>query len=95
VFEGAGDDTADLAELMSIIGADQCTVTDGPQDYEDIAYVGDWEIRTDCAGTGASLVGVVAGPEDGSFTIWVGVQLVTDADFDALDQILNSFVVFR
>jgi hypothetical protein len=36
---------------------------------------------------------VVAAPEDGSFTVFVGVQLTSDADFEALDRILASFVV--
>ena len=37
--------------------------------------------------------GVVAAPEDESFTVFVGVQLTVDADFEALDRILASFVV--
>jgi hypothetical protein len=39
------------------------------------------------------LAGIVAGPEDRSFTVLVLVQMVTDADLEALDRILNSFVV--
>jgi serine protease Do len=66
---------------------------DGQEAYEDALYVGVWEVRGGCSGTGSAVAGIVAGPEDGSFTIVVLVQMVTDADLDALDHILQSFVV--
>jgi serine protease Do len=93
-FEGGGDDSAVLSGFMSDIGADvACPESDGQEPYEDALYVGVWEVRGGCSGTGSAVAGIVAGPEDGSFTIVVLVQMVTDADLDALDHILSSFVV--
>jgi serine protease Do len=88
------DHEAELAAMMASSGAtEDCGETEGVAPYEDVLYTGVFEVRYDCAGTGGALAGIVAGPEDRSFTVLVLVQMVTDADLEALDRILNSFVV--
>jgi serine protease Do len=85
---------ATLTSLLEGLGASEaCPNATGREDYSDALYTGRYELLTACEGTDASFAGVVASPEDGSFTVFVGVQLTADADFEALDRILASFVV--
>jgi serine protease Do len=85
---------ATLTALLDGVGASSaCPDATEREDYSDALYTGRYELRTGCEGTDASFAGVVAAPEDGSFTVFVGVQLTVDADFEALDRILASFVV--
>jgi serine protease Do len=90
--QGDLDFSSELAGMMEGISAD-CPETDGEQPYEDALYSGVWEVRYGCAGTETAIAGIVAGPEDASFTVLVLVQMVTEPDLDALDHILQSFVV--
>jgi serine protease Do len=85
---------ATLTALLDGVGASgACPNATGREDYSDALYTGRYELLTGCEGTEASFAGVVAAPEDGSFTVFVGVQLTVEADFEALDRILASFVV--
>ncbi|MBA2624987.1 MAG: trypsin-like peptidase domain-containing protein, partial [Acidimicrobiia bacterium] len=85
---------ATLTGLLDGIGATAaCPEATGREDYSDALYTGRYELLTGCDGGDAAFAGVVAAPADGSFTAFVGVQLVTAADFDALDRILASFVI--
>ncbi len=68
-------------------------VYEGRFDYEDNAYVGLYDFYSDCGDIGSSLINVVAFPADYAYIVWVQTQIVTDADLDALDHILNSFFV--
>jgi serine protease Do len=82
--------------LDSVVGpgtaiGDACT-SEGREPYEDAIYRGRMEILNDCAGTASSIAAIAAGPEDGTFTVLVIVQLVSEADFEALDQVIATFV---
>jgi serine protease Do len=85
---------ATLTALLDGLGASTaCPDATEREDYSDALYTGRKEVLNGCEGTNSSFAGVVAAPEDGSFTVFVGVQLTSDADFEALDRILASFVV--
>jgi serine protease Do len=87
------DDAALVAELTAT-AAENCTDA-GSEPYEDALYVGVIQYYSSCGSSdsNASVVGISAGPEDGSFTALVYVQLATDADLDALDHIIDTFVI--
>ena len=87
------NDATLTALLDGLRASEKCPNATGREDYSDALYTGRYEILTGCEGTDASFAGVVAAPEDGSFTVFVGVQLTVEADFEALDRILASFVV--
>jgi len=90
----ANDPNGTLDALLEGIGAlEACPESLGRNDYDDGLYFGSWEQLNGCDGTGASFVGIVASPEGKEFTVFVGVQLVIEADYEALDQIISSFVV--
>lgn len=80
--------TAD--ELLDLAGMTDCT-SEGRQDYDDGAYVGRFETFAGCAGTSTSTIAVAAFPADGDFGVLVVVQVVSEADLAALDEILRTF----
>ena len=72
--------------------SDSC-VYEGRFEYEDPAYSGLYDLYGDCSDAGSNVINIVAFPPDNAFIIWVQTQIVTDADLDALDHILDSFYV--
>ncbi|MEZ5217190.1 MAG: hypothetical protein R2715_11565 [Ilumatobacteraceae bacterium] len=80
-------------ELLDLAApADACTSI-GREPYDDGYFTGQFETWSSCGGTDAAMVIVAAYPPDGSYGVLVVVQVVTDADLEALDQILRSFMV--
>jgi serine protease Do len=71
---------------------DECTYS-GREEYDDGVYVGAYDLYADCGPTGSSVVSTVAMPEDGAFLVWVVVQIVSDADIEALGRIIDTFQV--
>jgi len=71
---------------------DECTY-DSRNDYSDALYTGKYDVWTNCGGRDTALLVVAFTPEDGSFLGMVQVQVVSEADLEALDRILDSFVV--
>ncbi|MBI5089722.1 MAG: trypsin-like peptidase domain-containing protein [Actinobacteria bacterium] len=83
--------TAD--ELLDLASTDEC-VSEGRVDYDDGLWYGRYESFTNCGGTGATSIVVAAFDDEGTYGVLVAVQVVTDADLVALDEILNSFDIF-
>jgi serine protease Do len=69
-----------------------CT-SSGKQDYDDGVYTGRFEVWESCGGTDTSILTVSASPSDGAFVILVLVQIVTEADLEAVDRIIETFFV--
>lgn len=85
---GAGD----IGAVLDQAAPSDC-ISQGRDTYEDPLYSGEFEYFTDCGGTDTVFLTVAATPEDGSYLIRVFVQAVEPRDLDAMDQILNTFVV--
>ena len=95
--------SAELAERASIevllqsisddIGLDTACEYAGRFDYSDALYTGQYDLYRDCDGKGVFYISLAALPEDGSFLISVQVQLLTQADAEVLDRVLDSFIV--
>lgn len=66
---------------------------EGRFDYSDPLYTGVYDLYSDCGGEGVVEIVLTAVPENRNFVILVVIQVVTDADLDALDNILNTFFV--
>ena len=79
------------ADYYSFI-TDNC-VDEGRQDYDDGLYTGIYQLFSGCAGTDTQNALISAGQPGGEFEMLVRVQLVTDADLDALDRIVQTFQV--
>jgi serine protease Do len=85
---------SELELLDPLVGplSGSCTYS-GRHPYSDALYTGQYDLYTDCGGVGATYVVVGARPADGAFSVRVQVQANSDRDFQALDRILDSFVV--
>jgi serine protease Do len=95
IFFGASESLGDswsLEDLLDYHGFPEACVDGGRDAYDDGLYAGLWDIWDSCGGTDSSIINVAAQPADGSFIMLVQVQVVTDADLDALDQALATFV---
>jgi serine protease Do len=86
---GAQDPVATIADFAP--GEGECATDDGLAPYDDGTFVGQFQIWSDCGGLPTTYVVVAASPADGSVTAVVAVQLTSEADLDALDQIFATF----
>ncbi len=73
--------------------SDSCTY-DGRSDYSDELYTGAYDSYSNCGGTGTSFLVLVVEPESQGVLIILQVQMVTAADQEALQRILESFIYF-
>lgn len=78
--------------LLAMFNQNAC-VSQGRQPYHDPLYTGTIEFFAHCGGTTTARAIVVARPAGNPFAAVVDMQLVTDADLQALDQVMNTFVV--
>lgn len=95
MFFGASVQLADFSqdELLDFFDySDSCTYG-GRDVYEDDLYTGSYDLWQECGGTDTIYIVVSAKPESNAYSIVVSIQVVTDADLAALDQILATFVV--
>jgi serine protease Do len=81
--------TTDLLDAFDY--GESCTF-DNRYEYPDPVYTGFYDLWTNCDGTGTLLVVLGVEPEDGSYLALVVVQVVSEADLDALDRIMDSFI---
>jgi len=101
IFFGASDDLAQLGgyvQLLDILRPEfiQDCDLDGRYEYEDVLYRGRYDLFTNCGGSEGSLFMVLtAVPVDDptEYLILLEVQIVNDADLEAVDRILESFEV--
>ena len=82
---------ADHDDVLGLITPD-CIDT-GVEDFatSDGVFAGRWQFFTDCGGTDTALVSVAASPADGGLVVRMLVQVVNDADVEALDRAIGSF----
>lgn len=82
----------DILNLDSFDYSASCTY-DTRYDYSDPVYTGKYDLWTDCGDSGAIFIVLAVLPEDLSYFVLVNVLVITDADLDALDHVLDSFIV--
>ncbi|NCC32816.1 MAG: serine protease [Chloroflexia bacterium] len=96
VFIGASQQLAQemsVTDLLDQNSFSQSCTYEGRDSYSDGLYTGFFDTWTNCGGTDTVLLVVAFEPEDGSFLGLVQVQVVTEADLEALDRILDTFIV--
>lgn len=95
MFFGASTSLADVYTVDTLLDdqnfTDQCTF-DGRTPYSDELYDGAYDVYVNCGGADTLFVVVAAEPPSGSFIMLIQVVVVSDADLEALDAILASFV---
>jgi serine protease Do len=100
VFFGVSDDVATLAGYIELLDAYResfsldCEYA-GREKYEDSAFEGSYDVYTGCSGSSNTLVVMAARPQvyQTSMLVSVFVNIMTDADIAALDEILRTFDV--
>ncbi len=96
VFFGASVDLLDEVEPGDLLNlsdfSDECTYDD-TYDYEDAIYAGWYDLWLNCGGTDTTFLVLEAYPPEEDFVVLVQIQIVTDADLEALDMILATFDV--
>jgi serine protease Do len=100
VFFGVSDDLAKLvgyAQMLDEYRAtfrSECTYL-GRTPYEDSAFEGAYDLFEKCGGSTNTLIVLSARPQQNktSFLVTLLVQMQTDADLQALDEILRTFDV--
>jgi serine protease Do len=94
VFFGASDVLYNRTDPGDVLdGSDfsnDCTYDDR-YDYEDAVYTGAYDVWLNCGGTDTALVELEAYADGVGLLVNVQVQVVTDADLEALDTILATF----
>ncbi|MCK4832416.1 MAG: serine protease [Anaerolineales bacterium] len=68
-------------------------VYDGRFEYDDGLYTGLYDLYADCDEVGSVIVELAAVPDHRGFIILIQIQAITDADLEALDRILATFMV--
>ena len=92
-FKASSDLGATDVELLDQIDLSSDCQFDSRQAYSDQLYSGQYDIWSNCGGAGTTYVVLTAVPADSAFVILLEVQLISDADGEAFQEILNSFVV--
>jgi hypothetical protein len=85
------DEEAGFLDSLTDYSSD-CTY-DGRYEYDDGLYTGLYDRYTECGGVGSQIINIVAVPEGREFIAWVQTQVTSEADLEALDRIIDSFVV--
>ncbi len=94
VFIGASDrlpfeSPEEVLEASSF--GDEC-VLESTRPYDDGVYRGAFDLYIDCGAERSVFVNLVAEPADGSFLVLVQLVAVSDADWNALATILDTFL---
>lgn len=100
VFFGVSDDLAKLvgyAQMLDEYRASfrsECTYN-GRSQYSDSAFEGAYDLFTKCGGSTSTLIVLSARPQQNktSFLVTLMVQMQSEADLQALDEILRTFDV--
>ncbi|MEX1206987.1 MAG: S1C family serine protease [Acidimicrobiia bacterium] len=66
---------------------------EGRQDYDDGLYTGRYDVYSNCGPEGSMFLAIAAEPADRAFLVLVEIVLVTEADVEATDTIIATFVV--
>lgn len=100
MFFGVTDDIARLGGYVQVLDLyrdsfrDICTF-ESRNDYADSVYEGQYDVFSDCDGSGNVFVVLSARPinDPTAFLVVLQVNIMTDADLDALDHIYQTFDV--
>lgn len=96
VFFGASGDLSNRETVTSILDSQDFSFAcsyDARNDYSDALYNGAYDVWTDCDGTDTLFVVLAAETPGSDVLMMLQIVVVTDADLEALDKILSSFVV--
>ena len=92
VTDSLGNSYSEVELLDTIDYTESCEYGDRFE-YSDSLYTGLYDVWFDCGNTESIYLALVATPADRSYLIFVGIIAVTQADLEAIDTILDTFIV--
>jgi serine protease Do len=97
VFFGASTDLAGVDEddVLDVYDFSGSCSYGGRQDYEDPLYSGRFDLWQECGDGEATYIVLAVAPAERDIFILVTIQVNSEADLEALDHILNSFIVIQ
>ncbi len=94
VFFGVTDQIdLTVAEVLDNFDYNEDCTYDQRRPYEDAVYTGSYDFWYDCGSSEAMMLVLAARPADQGYLAVVMVQMLTDADLEAADEILASFIM--
>jgi serine protease Do len=90
-----GGETSDVDTLLNENSGNYDCVYDGRYEYDDGVYIGLYDLYLDCGNAASVLIELVAVPGSQQYFTYLLIQAISDADLDALDHILNTFLVLE
>lgn len=84
---------SNMGELLDFFDFSTDCTYDSRNPYEDPVFTGQYDLYTNCGGAGSTIIVLAAEPTDRSYSVILVAQALTSADFDAIDQVLNTFNV--
>jgi len=95
VFIGASDSLGETTEsMLDAERWDSSCTYQGRDDYDDNVYTGRYDLYADCGDEGSIFIVIAAEPPEGGFLIYLQIVVVSEADFDAADEIIRTFQVY-
>jgi serine protease Do len=91
----SGGEVLDMAVILDEYGGGYDCAFDGRYDYDDGVYTGLYDLYTDCGGVGSIIFELAAAPAGQQYFAFLVIQVVTEADLDALYHILDTFFVLE
>ncbi len=85
-------ETSEEELLDAFTFSDECTY-DERVDYADELYTGYYDVWSDCGEAGALYIVLAAAPESRAYLTVLGIQVLSQADLEAVDRIFASFIV--
>ena len=85
----------DTAGLLDELAEDYSCDYDGRYEYDDGVYTGLYDLYVNCGDSESVIIELSAEPDHRGFLVYLVIQAVSDADFEALQQILDTFFVFE
>jgi serine protease Do len=85
----------DTAGLLDELAEDYSCDYDGRYEYEDGVYTGLYDLYVNCGDSESIIIELAAEPDHRGFLVYLVIQAVSDADIEALQQILDTFFVYE
>ena len=87
------DEPVDIPGTLDELASEYECAYDGRSDYDDGVYAGQYDLYYDCGDAESVIIELAAAPESGDYITYLVIQAISDADLEAMDHILATFLV--
>ena len=83
------------ASLLDDLAEEYSCTYDGRYEYDDCLYTALYDLYVDCGDVKSVIIELAAEPAHQEFLLYLVIQAASDADIEALQQILDTFLVIE